>query len=126
VDDLRRVWRPVDVDDQEIGLCVRGNIHPPRIASRNATDSQLDRWIRVARLRVIGDFELRTIRQVIDDGVLRHRAFVQLKEGNARRIRTPPVGAEPAPAVDLLLIQPVELAVEDLGAAVAGDRALAA
>ena len=61
---LRRVRRPVDVDDEHVGRHV---IAP---ASTHATvppaagdDCQLDERIRIAGLRVVGDFDVRPVRE---------------------------------------------------------------
>jgi hypothetical protein len=61
---------------------------------------------------------------VIDDGVRRYVALVELQERESRRIRAPPERAESTTSVDFLLVEPVQLAVQDVVAAVGGQRAL--
>ena len=61
---------------------------------------------------------------MIDDRVLGNRPLVELQEGHACGVRTPPVRPETIAPVDLLLIQPVEFAVENLAPAIARERAL--
>src|SRR2546422_8426475 len=61
---------------------------------------------------------------MVHDGIAWNGRVIELQEREAGRIRAPPVGAELAAAVDLLLVHPIELAVEDVGAAVGGNRTL--
>jgi hypothetical protein len=56
--------------------------------------------------------------------VCRARQLVEAQEGEARRVGAPPVGPVGAAAVDLLLIHPVQLPVQDLIAPVGGHGAL--
>ena len=80
----------------------------------DARDAELHQRIRIAGLRVVGDLERRAVGNVVDDRVFGHRPFVELQEREARGVGTPPVAAEAAAAVDLFLVQPIELAVENL------------
>ncbi len=58
---------------------------------------------------------------MIDDRELRHGTVVDLQEGDLRRVGTPPVSAEVTAAVDLFLIDPIELSIENLVGAARGE-----
>ncbi len=62
---------------------------------------------------------------MIDDRELRHRPLVELQKRDARRVGTPPVALPHPAAIDLFLINVVQLSVEDLRAAVGGELPLA-
>ena len=124
MNDLRRVRRPADVDNQKLGRRVPAEIDPGRTAAGDAGHPQFHRGIGIAGFRVVGNFECRPIRNVIDDRVLRNRPFIELKERESTRIRTPPIALELSATVDLLLIEPVELSVQQLAVPIRRDRLL--
>ena len=53
------------------------------------------------------------VRDVVHDRDVGDAGVVELEISDMRRIRTPPVASKVAPAVDLLLVDPVELAVSN-------------
>jgi hypothetical protein len=63
---------------------------------------------------------------VVDDSELGHGPFVELQESDPQRVGTPPEAFPDPAAVDLFLINVVELSVEDFLRAVGGQAALAA
>ena len=122
IDDVPGIWCPVHVDDEEVR--VRGEIDPGGCAAAHFRDPELDRGIGVPSFRVVGHLERRSIRNVVDDRVLRDRPLVELQKRHTRGIRTPPVPAIAITAVNLLLIEPVEFSIEDLAFPVIRERPL--
>ena len=61
---------------------------------------------------------------MVDDGERLDRALVGLQIGEPRRVGAPPIALEVPAPVDLLLIDPVELAVQQVGVAVPRQRPL--
>ena len=125
VDDAAAVRHPAHVDDEVLRRGVAIEVHPRRGAAGDADDAQPDARVGVAGLRVVPRLHGEAPRNVIDDGEFRHRPLVELQEGEMARGGAPPVGAVVAAPVDLLLVDPVELAVQQLRAAVGGEPALA-
>ena len=124
IHDVAAVRRPADVDDEEVR--VLGGVDPAHGVPSpvETTPSRTDR-IRVAGFRIIPALDSRVVRNVIDQRVLRDRPFVELQKRDARRVGAPPVGAMIAAAVELFGINPVERAVQQLRAAIRGQRPLA-
>jgi hypothetical protein len=98
---------------------------------RSCTDLQLDLRVRISRLRIaggLGDHRTLPIQEacghVVDDGERLDLGLVEAQEGDLPGVPRPPVAAVVATAIDLLLVDPVEDAVEQLLAAVGGDLPL--
>ena len=115
------VRRERDVHEQDLGVPVDPRIDPGDVAARGRCDPEPDARIRVAGLRIGVDLERRPVGHVIDDREPWHVPFVGLQERDAAAVRAPPVGLVVAAAVDLLLVDPVELAVQRVLAAVGGQ-----
>src|SRR5262249_61304822 len=111
---------PVDVDDQEVAARVRREVDPLDLAGE-LRDAELRLRVRIARARVRTALDRRRRLDVVDQRVHGHAFLVEAQEREARRIRAPPERAELAATVDLLLVDPIELPVEDLLAAVSGQ-----
>ena len=121
---------PADAHDQEFAaLLVLREVGPLHLAGRRLGDAQLDGRVRVAGLGVVGDLALDAegpVLDVVDDGEGVHGLLVGGQERDVLAVRREPEGLEVAATVELLLVDPVELAVEELVAAVvghAGDHA---
>ena len=93
-------------------MSVDPRIDPGDAAARGRGDAEPDAGIRVAGLRVGIDLERRPVGHVVDDRETGHVALVGLQERDPPAVRTPPVGLVVAAAIDLLLVDPVELAVQ--------------
>ena len=115
------VRRPVHVDDQEIGGRILRQIHPLHMAAHRGQHPELHDGVRVSGLGVIPLFDTESRWDVIDDREFRHGTVVDLHEGDLRRVGTPPIGAEVTAPEDLLLIDPIELAIEKLVGAAGGE-----
>ena len=59
---------------------VRAEIDPRRAATRDGGDPELHGRIGIPGFRIVGHFECRAIRNVIDDRVFRDRSLVELEE----------------------------------------------
>ena len=126
VDDVLAVGRPPDIHDQMLGRSVLRRVHPLHVAAGGLDDPQPGRGVGVARLRVVGGLDVLPVREVIHDGELGHGRLVELKEGEARGVRAPPVRAVRAASVDLFLVHPIEPSVQPLRVAVGRERPLVA
>ena len=92
---------------------------PPSAATTPSFTSR----VRVAGLRVRVGFEPPADAAEVHDVEPLHRRVVEPQEGDLLAVRAPPV--RPAVAVeDLLLVDPVALAVEDVAAAVGRELLL--
>src|SRR5687768_10004195 len=124
-ENISGVGTPADVDEKHLLICVLCIVDAYPAAGGQIDDEQPDRGIRVTGFRIVDDLEALVIRNVINDGESRNSAFVELEKRDARRVGTPPVTAEDAPAIDLFLINPVELSVEKICSAVGRQPVLA-
>ena len=113
--------RERDVDEQDLGVPVDPWVDPGDVSSRGRRDAEPDAGIRVAGLRVGVDLERRPVGHVVDDREAGHVPLVGLQERNPPAVRTPPVRLVVAAAVDLLLVDPVELAVQRVLSAARGQ-----
>ena len=95
---------------------------PPPVDGR---DPELDGRIGIAGFRIVGHFECRAIRNVIDDRVLRDRLLVELEEREPTRVGTPPVTLELSAPVNLFLVEPVEFSVQQFAGSIRRERLLA-
>ena len=116
INDLAAVRCPAHADDEEI--FVLGGVKPPHAAFSRRDDAEPNGRIGVAGLWIVRALDDRMVGNVIDEGVFRDGLFVELQKRDARRIRTPPIGAIVAATVKLFGVHPVERAVEQCGAAI--------
>ena len=112
------VRRPPDVDDQWLARRVLVQFNPGDVAAGGPDDAEAHGRVWITRLRVFPVLDLGVVFDVIDDRELRHPRIVELQERQLRGVGAPPVAAEVAPAVDLLLVHPVEQAVPHVRRAV--------
>jgi hypothetical protein len=112
--DLLRIRRPRHVHDQELDGRVLFEVEELRRPPGHAHRRDLHGRVRIAGLRVMPALDGRPIRDVVDQRVLGDVLLVELKERERARIGAPPVRLVVAAAVDLFLIDPVELAVQQL------------
>ena len=126
VDHAPAVGRPGDANDQPIGGGILRRVHPGRRAAGDPRHAEPDDRIRIAGLRIVPLLDVLLVRDVIDDRIRRHRRVVDPQKRQRARIGAPPVRAGVAPSVDLLLVDPVQPAVENLRRAVLGQRGFVA
>ena len=89
-------------------------------------DAETDAGIRVSGLRIGIDLESQVVGDVVHDGETGDVPLVALEEGDPAAVGAPPVGEEVAAPVDLLLIDPIELPVQEVGSAPGGEPEVAA
>ena len=108
-------------DAREIDLFVLPRIDPPhstnRFIRRHLDHADARNRIRRACLGIVLPLRRAVVRQQVHERVPRHRPLIQFEEGDALRIRRPPVRLAD---VQLLGIDPVELAVEHFFTAAEG------
>ena len=115
------VGRERDVDDQDLRVAVEARVDPGDASAAGLGDSEQDAGVRVPGLGVRVDLERRPEGHVVDHREAGNVPLVALQEGDAAAVEAPPMGLVVAAAVDLLLVDPVELAVERVLAAVGGQ-----
>ena len=115
---------PAHLDDEGLLVGV-GVLHPGGLPGQ-VHHAQAGRGVGVAGLGVAGLEGLLRLAAVIQEGEDRDLGLVQAEVGQAAGVRGPPVGPEAAPAIDLLLVDPVQAAVEDGLAAPLSEAGLGA
>ena len=115
----RPVVHPVHSRDVEVTRRAR-RLHPRRGPSGRGSDADANRGILRARLRVrnMGDRRVERI-GVVDEREPLHAGLVELPEGNRASVRAP---AEPVADAELLLVDPVGRAVDDVPSAIRRHR----
>ncbi len=114
--DLRGRFREVHVGD--VDVLFRPEVHPRSSTGRDLNHANPHLGILGARLGVPDGFELRIERRLIDEVERLDDRLVEAPERNSLAIRTEP---ERVPEAELLLVDPVRSAVDDVLVAVGGE-----
>ena len=125
VPDVSRGREP-HVHDEGLLVSVAARVDPDDVAAGGGNDAEAHLRVRVAGLGIGIDLQVEVVRDVVHDGEPRDVALVALEERDAAAVGTPPVRVEVAAPVDLLLIDPVELPVQEIRPAPGGEPQLGA